>query len=571
MSLTIKARLILLIALLIALIAVVGGFGIRGMTAMDGAIETIYEDRLVPVQQLTRIDELMRDSIIELNQISLTHEAASGEPTHSANRQSHLDTVAANTETMEQLWSAYMATFLTPQEAELAERYSNQRRAFFQQGIAPAIAFYEAGRIDRATAHMVEVARPAFTSANQTLHNLIDLQSEVARSEYASAQSTFTFMRTLTAAMIILALLIGSLGGWLLIRVITHPLGRMIGYFKAIAAGNLNNHIEIERRDELGLALESLSETQVQQRELVSRIQHASNAIHTASGEISSGNYDLSQRTEEQAASLQETATSMEQVAATVKQNADHTRQANDLILSARQLADNGGEKTAQAMGKMNELEESAAKIGSIISVIDSIAFQTNILALNASVEAARAGEQGRGFAVVASEVRNLAQRCASAAKEIQTLVTHDGELVKDGSALVQQAGKAMEQVVGSVRQASELMADINAASEEQSQAVEQVSVAVSQMDQVTQQNAALVEQSAAAASALKSQADLLADTVSAFRMNNHTTALPASAAVSQTLTTASRLAVPVAADPSAARANHYRKVVEAEPEWEAF
>lgn len=392
---------------------------------------------------------------------------------------------------MEQLWSAYMATFLTPQEAELAERYSNQRRTFFQQGIAPAIAFYEAGRIDRATAHMVEVARPAFTYANQTLRNLIDLQSEVARSEYASAQSTFTFMRTLTAAMIILALLIGSLGGWLLIRVITQPLGRMIGYFKAIAAGNLNNHIEIERRDELGLALESLSETQVQQRELVSRIQHASNAIHTASGEISSGNYDLSQRTEEQAASLQETATSMEQVAATVKQNADHTRQANDLILSARQLADNGGEKTAQAMGKMNELEESAAKIGSIISVIDSIAFQTNILALNASVEAARAGEQ--------------------------------------------------------------------------------VSVAVSQMDQVTQQNAALVEQSAAAASALKSQADLLADTVSAFRMNNHTTALPASAAVSQTLTTASRLAVPVAAAPSAARANHQRKVVEAEPEWEAF
>ncbi|MBR2513812.1 MAG: MCP four helix bundle domain-containing protein [Halomonas sp.] len=572
MSLTIKARLILLIAFLIALIAVVGSLGIRGMTAMDGAIESIYEDRLVPVQQLTRIDELMRDSIIELNQISLTHAPTLGDAANQANRQPYLDSVAANVETIDRLWSTYMTTFLTPREAELAERYTNQRRNFFQQGMAPAIAFYEAGNIDRATTHMVEVVRPAFISANQTLHNLIDLQGEVARAEYASAESTFDFMRYLTATMIILALIIGSLGGWMLIRAITRPLDRMIGYFKAIAAGNLNNHIEIERRDEIGLALESLSETQIQQRELVARIQHSAQAIHTASGEISSGNHDLSQRTEEQAASLQETATSMEQVAATVKQNADNTRQANELVRSARQLADNGGEKTAQAMGKMHELEESAAKIGSIISVIDSIAFQTNILALNASVEAARAGEQGRGFAVVASEVRNLAQRCATAAKEIQTLVTLDGELVKDGSTLVQQAGEAMEQVVGSVRQVSELMADINAASEEQSQAVEQVSVAVSQMDQVTQQNASLVEQSAAAASALKSQADLLADTVSAFRMgDNNATGLTSGTAIPRTLATANAPAFPAPTATLAPRVNRQRKAAEAEPEWEAF
>lgn len=567
MSLTIKARLILLIAFLIALIAFVGGLGIRGMNAMNTAIDSIYEDRLVPVKELNQIDELMSNSVIELNQISLTHKVTMGEPTSRANRQPHLDTVAANMETIEQLWSSYMATALTPCEAELAERYTSQRRTFFQQGMAPAITYYEAGSIDRATRHMVEVARPAFISANQTLHHLIELQNEVAHTEYDAADSTFAFMLYLTSVMIILALLIGSLGGWMLIRAITRPLARMIGYFKAIAAGNLNNHIEIERRDEIGLALESLSETQVQQRELVARIQHSAQAIHTASGEISSGNHDLSQRTEEQAASLQETATSMEQVAATVKQNADNTRQANELVRSARQLADNGGEKTAQAMGKMHELEESAAKIGSIISVIDSIAFQTNILALNASVEAARAGEQGRGFAVVASEVRNLAQRCATAAKEIQTLVTLDGALVKDGSTLVQQAGEAMEQVVGSVRQVSELMADINAASEEQSQAVEQVSVAVSQMDQVTQQNASLVEQSAAAAAALKSQADLLADTVSAFRMNDNATGLTSNSVIPRTLATT----FPAPAAAPAPRVNRQRKAAEAEPEWEAF
>ncbi|MBZ0332261.1 MCP four helix bundle domain-containing protein [Halomonas sp. ANAO-440] len=570
MNLTIKARLTVLITLLVALIAIVGSLGIRGMTALSSAIDTIYEDRLVPVQQLTRIDELMRDTIIELNQISLTNDHAGGEAASQTNRQPYLDAVGANIAAMEQVWTTYMATFLTPREAELAERYADQRRAFLQQGVEPAIALYEAGQIDQASAHMIEATRPAFVAANQTLHELIDLQGEVARAEYAAAQSTSDFMRLLTAAMIVLALIIASLGGWTLIRAITRPLGRMIEYFQAIAAGSLDNRIEVERRDEIGLALQSLSETQSQQRELVARIQFSAQAIHAASSEISSGNHDLSQRTEEQAASLQETATSMEQVASTVKQNADNTRQANELARNARLLADNGGDKTAQAMGKMQELEESAEKIGSIISVIDGIAFQTNILALNASVEAARAGEQGRGFAVVAGEVRNLAQRCATAAKEIQTLVTLDGELVKDGSALVKQAGEAMEQVVGSVRQVSELMADINAASEEQSQAVEQVSVAVSQMDQVTQQNAALVEQSAAAASSLQTQAELLANAVSSFRMgeksSSSTTGNLAPAIPSSFI---SSNQVEMDRDPMP-RSRQQRKTAE-EPEWEAF
>ncbi|WP_444999697.1 methyl-accepting chemotaxis protein [Halomonas mongoliensis] len=566
MNLTIKARLTLLIALLVTLITVVGSLGIRGMSAMDSAIDTIYEDRLIPVQQLTRIDELMRDTIIELTQISLTHDHVGGEAAGQAGRASYLETAGENIEAMEAVWSTYMTTYLTPEEAALAERYADQRRTFLREGVEPAISLYAAGQIDLASSHMIDEARPAFTAANQTLHELIELQGEIARGEYAAAQSTFDVMRYLTSAMILLALMTAGLGGWLLIRAITRPLGRMVEYFQAIAAGNLQSHIEVERRDELGLALEALSETQNRQRDLVARIHASSQAIHVASGEISSGNHDLSQRTEEQAASLQETATSMEQVASTVKQNADNTRQANALVRSARELADGGGELTSLATHKMNELEASADKIGSIISVIDGIAFQTNILALNASVEAARAGEQGRGFAVVAGEVRHLAQRCAEAAKEIQSLVTLDGELVNDGSSLVRQAGEAMEQVVERVRQVSELMADIDTASEEQAQAVEQVSVAVNQMDQVTQQNASLVEQSAAAAASLSAQAGLLAEAVSSFRLGD----APADVAASDASLKAAKLPAlaPPASPPGTGR---QRRAMQPEPEWEAF
>ncbi|GEK45815.1 methyl-accepting chemotaxis protein [Bisbaumannia pacifica] len=563
MNLTIKARLTLLIGLLIASIAIVGGLGIRGMTAMDRATKTIYEDRMIPVQQLARIDELMRDAIIELNQVSLTHEGSADPATARANRRPYLEGVQDNLDTMERVWESYMASYLTPREATLAQRYADQRGAFVREGVEPTIAMMEAGEIERATAHMIEAVRPAFMAANRTLQELIALQGEVAQQEHAAAQSTSDMMRYLTAALLALALVIASLGGWLLIRAIARPLARMTDYFHAIAAGNLNNAIEIGRQDELGLALKALDDTQAQQRALVARIQSSARAIHAAAGEVASGNHDLSQRTEEQAASLQETAASMEQVASTVKQNADTTRQANELARHARELADNGGALTQGATGKMQELEASADKIGSIISVIDGIAFQTNILALNASVEAARAGEQGRGFAVVAGEVRNLAQRCAAAAKEIQSLVTLDGDLVKEGSTLVKQAGEAMEQVVTSVRRVSELMTDINAASEEQAQAVEQVSVAVNQMDRVTQQNAALVEQSAAAASSLGAEAELLTAAVSGFRMGDGD--------LDGAVAPEARLA---AAAPRAASASLPRVASSAatrEPEWEAF
>ncbi|WP_045223270.1 methyl-accepting chemotaxis protein [Methyloterricola oryzae] len=248
-------------------------------------------------------------------------------------------------------------------------------------------------------------------------------------------------------------------------------------------------------------------------------VKEAADAISTASREISNGNSDLSRRTEQQASSLEETASSMEELSSTVKQNADNARQANQMAVAASEVAVKGGEVVQQVVDTMTAINESSRKIVDIISVIDGIAFQTNILALNAAVEAARAGEQGRGFAVVAGEVRNLAQRSAAAAKEIKGLITNSVDKVEDGSKLVEQAGKTMDEVVGAVKRVTDIMAEIAAASVEQSSGIEQVNQAVVNMDETTQQNAALVEEAAAAAESLQEQAETLARTVSQFRL----------------------------------------------------
>ena len=267
--------------------------------------------------------------------------------------------------------------------------------------------------------------------------------------------------------------------------------------------------------DSLAAALDSMLATLAT---TVTQVRHGAEGVSTASAEIAQGNHDLSARTEQQASALEQTAASMEELGSTVKQNADSARQANQLAMSASTVAVRGGEVVAEVVDTMKGINEASRKISDIISVIDGIAFQTNILALNAAVEAARAGEQGRGFAVVASEVRSLAGRSADAAKEIKTLINASVERVEQGTALVDQAGSTMTEVVGSIKRVTDIMGEISAASNEQALGVSQVGEAVTQMDQATQQNAALVEQMAAAASSLKSQAQELVQTVSIFK-----------------------------------------------------
>jgi methyl-accepting chemotaxis protein len=287
----------------------------------------------------------------------------------------------------------------------------------------------------------------------------------------------------------------------------------------ALSKADLTQSIAADYPGLFGQTKDAVNVTVANLQELVNQIKEAVDSIGTASAEIASGNTNLSQRTEQQASSLEETAASMEELTSTVKQNANNAKQANQLARGASAVAAKGGEVVSQVVQTMDSINESSRKIVDIISVIDGIAFQTNILALNAAVEAARAGEQGRGFAVVAIEVRNLAQRSASAAKEIKSLIGDSVEKVKGGSKLVAEAGTTMEEIVTSIKHVTDIMAEISAASIEQSSGIEQINQAITQMDDVTQQNAALVEEAAAAAESLQEQAEGLAAAVAVFKM----------------------------------------------------
>jgi methyl-accepting chemotaxis protein len=290
---------------------------------------------------------------------------------------------------------------------------------------------------------------------------------------------------------------------------------------QSIAQGDLTARMDGDFHGVFARIRDDANATATQLTDIVGQIKQASVSINTSAGEIASGNADLSQRTEQQAANLEETAASMEELTSTVRQNAESARQANQLAIGAASVASQGGEVVGQVVSTMRDIEQSSKKIAEIISVIDGIAFQTNILALNAAVEAARAGEQGRGFAVVASEVRTLAQRSAAAAKEIKGLIENSVDKVSDGSALVSKAGATMGEIVASVQRVTDIMAEISAASQEQSSGIEQVNQTITQMDETTQQNAALVEEASAAARSMEEQAQALAQTVAVFVLDN--------------------------------------------------
>jgi methyl-accepting chemotaxis protein len=347
--------------------------------------------------------------------------------------------------------------------------------------------------------------------------------SQFAQDGAAKARDTSASLQARVMFGNLAALLATVILGLLIARTLNRSVSGGLSYAMSLASkvakGDLSAPINPNTKDEIGQLLHSLRDMQTSLLQVVSRVRSGSESVATASAEIAQGNNDLSARTEAQASALEQTAASMEELSSTVRQNADNARQANQLAQSASTVAIKGGEVVAQVVDTMKGINDASKKIADIISVIDGIAFQTNILALNAAVEAARAGEQGRGFAVVASEVRSLAGRSADAAKEIKTLINDSVERVEQGTAQVDQAGATMTEVVGSIRRVTDIMGEISAASNEQSLGVAQVGEAVTQMDQATQQNAALVEEMAAAASGLKSQAQELVGTVAVFKL----------------------------------------------------
>ena len=384
------------------------------------------------------------------------------------------------------------------------------------------IQLIQAGKKDEAFAFLADKTVPA---RNRLLAPLeVEKKRQVERLDFriAEIRDEAILTRSLLMAVVLLVAL-GLVGlGWYLQRSLVRRLGADPADLEqaaaAMSAGDFSVPIRL-RAGDCSSIMAAMSGMHDNLSRVVQGVRGSSESVASASAQIASGNQDLSARTEQQAAALEETASSMEELGTTVRQNADNARQANQLALSASQVAEQGGEVVGQVVVTMRGIHESSNRIADIISVIDGIAFQTNILALNAAVEAARAGEQGRGFAVVASEVRSLAQRSAEAAKEIKALITTSVERVEQGSLQANQAGATMTEVVSAIRRVTDIMGEISAASSEQSLGVNQVGEAITQMDQATQQNAALVEEMAAAASALSSQAGALVDAVAVFRL----------------------------------------------------
>jgi methyl-accepting chemotaxis protein len=468
-----------------------------------------------------RVPQLQRIAELELNvtrtSLQLRHAILARTPEE---MKTALDDVAQKRKVLEETMESLGKSMVTPAGREAFAPLPDLAKAFWAIG-TENIKLIEAGKKEEAFAFLADQTVPARNRLLMPLAKEKKRQAEHLEQDIQDIESEARQARNiaLLAALVVALGLVGL--SWYLVHVMAQ-LGAEPEELKqvadAVAAGNLATDIPVRQGDR-GSILLALKTMRDSLAVTVRSVRQSADSVATGSTQIAMGNADLSVRTEQQASSLQETAASMEQLGSTVSQNAENAAQANQLAAGASEVAIQGGQVVAEVVETMKGINDSSKKIADIISVIDGIAFQTNILALNAAVEAARAGEQGRGFAVVAAEVRSLAQRSAAAAKEIKVLITASVDRVDAGTVLVDRAGTTMQQVVHSIRRLTDIVAEISSASREQSSGVSQVGEAVTQMDQVTQQNAALVEESAAAAESLKQQAHGLVQTVAVFQL----------------------------------------------------
>ena len=408
---------------------------------------------------------------------------------------------------------------VTAHGKKLADEVAGSYKAYLDQGIQPMMNALNKQYTDEYYQLLEGNLASLAANYSKAVTDFDQFANQVTEAQLAQAAYNETKMKILIAVAVVLTLLLLVLAWQLLRRMLLQPLNSAILHLEQVAAGDLSQALPAAGTNELGRLNHALAKMQQALRASVNQVREASLQIDIGSRELAAGNINLSQRTEESAASLEQTAASMEQLTATVRLNASNAQQAHQLANAVSDTADRGAEVVCYVMEKMNEITDSANRIGDILSVIDGIAFQTNILALNAAVEAARAGEQGRGFAVVANEVRTLAQRSANAAKEIRTLIGDSQSRVKEGSEMATRAGETMDEISGEVMRVTALMKEISLASDEQSRGIEQVNLAVTQMDEAAQQNAALVEQATAATQSLEAQSGQLQATMAQFRL----------------------------------------------------
>ncbi|WP_322010927.1 methyl-accepting chemotaxis protein [Paraburkholderia sp. J12] len=487
--------------ILVALTLVVGALGLVALGNASDSLGTIARGDLVAMRSLNDASSYLLRSRVALERVSALAAASQTDDAKKA-----LDRADELLTKGNDAWKAFQAAQKNGLDAAALDALSQKRASLLQDGVQPEFAALRANDLNAYHAIADTKISPMFVDYDNVAAPLAQALQDGAQAREEDARSQIALMRTLIAGTVVVALLMVVLIRFSLRGLIVQPLNDAVDCFERIAQGDLSQPIDVYSHNEIGRLFAGIKRMQESLIKLVSAVNTGASSIDIGAREIAMGNTDLSQRTEQQAASLQETASSMEQLTGTVKQNADNARQASQLAVNASDIATRGGDVVGEVVHTMQDIAASSAKIVDIISVIEGIAFQTNILALNAAVEAARAGEQGRGFAVVAGEVRSLAQRSASAAKEIKELINTSAQKVQSGSELVGRAGSTMDEILQAVRRVTDIMGEISAASEEQSGGIEQVNRAVTQMDTVTQQNAALVEQAAAAAASLEEQ-----------------------------------------------------------------
>ncbi|MFM0478336.1 methyl-accepting chemotaxis protein [Paraburkholderia strydomiana] len=504
--------------LLTAFMLVLAAIAFYGLSELDASLDGIARVNNEETRLANELRSSIQDRAIALRNLALISDPR--DVAQEAERMKKQDQLYADA--FQQLSRMFAEPGTAPKERSLLDQIKQDEAA----AIAPqrkamdlALAHDTAGAMQE----LLQNARPpqrVWLARAVELAALEDQQNKEARE---NAVATYAKVRMMVAVIAGIAVLLGIVTAALISRSILRQLGGEPSAAQEMAAqiaeGNLTVSVQVAPGDRTSL-MASLEAMREKLTSIVSGIKTSAESISVAAGEIAQGNQDLSQRTEEQAASLQQTAASMEELTSTVRNNTDNARQGSTLASAASATAASGGEVVQQVVATMQDISSSSTKVTEIISVIEGIAFQTNILALNAAVEAARAGEDGRGFAVVAGEVRTLAQRSATAAKEIKDLIEASVSHVTNGSQLVENAGQTMGEVVRSVKQVTDIMGEIASASSEQTKGIEQVNVAVTQMDEVTQQNAALVEQATAAAQAMSDQAESLRAAVSIFRVD---------------------------------------------------